>query len=102
MCKKLCLLTVLMAMVAVTANVAQARVITENFSGDGDRMLDLKDPGNETTQTLNSELTWGGYNAYTGTRTVDFAVDGTLRFSSRLIQESLGSYGYTMFETLDI
>ncbi|MCK5173218.1 MAG: hypothetical protein KAR47_07495, partial [Planctomycetes bacterium] len=104
MFKKLCLLTVLMAMVAITANVAEARVITENFSGDGDRNLDSKGPGNETTQTLNSELTWGGYNAYqtTNTRIPLVRVSGTLSFEGRVIGESSGSYGYTMFETLNM
>ncbi|MCK5174573.1 MAG: hypothetical protein KAR47_14355, partial [Planctomycetes bacterium] len=104
MCKKLCFLTVLMAMIAISANVALAGHVTESFGDNG--TVDQKGPANETPQTQTvSGLTWGGYNPYktTDTRTnVVVEVKNTesvLGFNGRLVNNTFGAYAYTMFSS---
>ncbi|MCK5174789.1 MAG: hypothetical protein KAR47_15450, partial [Planctomycetes bacterium] len=100
MFKKLCLLAVLMAMVAVTANVAQAGSVRESFGTQG--TIDMHYADNETTLLqADSGLTWGGYNTYTGTRISNALVlvkPAGLQFDKWVMDEGTGSYAYTSWD----
>ncbi len=102
MFRKLCLLTVLVAMVAITANVAQAvGPVMEPFGTVG--TIDGVGAADETVLTqTGSGLTWGGYNTYTGTKIGGHLVEvGAAGVKLGKWPATIGgAYAYTEFPSL--